>query len=147
MPTADQSPPLGLTLERRSGYEFLVRLDEPMVPEFIVEEGPPIGEGRGPSPDALLGTAIGSCLASSLLFCLTKAHVVVDKFSARVELERVRNERGRLRIGSVKVALMVEMPDDQRERFERCRQIFEDYCTVTESVRHGISVEVDVSSP
>jgi organic hydroperoxide reductase OsmC/OhrA len=136
---------VGLTLERRSGYEFTVHLDEPGVPDFVIDEGPPLGESRGASPEALLGTAIGSCLASSLLFCLTRARLAVDKLSARVELERVRDERGRLRIGSIRVALLVQVPVDKREHFERRRHIFEDYCTVTESVRRGIPVEANVS--
>lgn len=131
-----------LTLDRKSGYEFLVRVDESSIPPFIAEEGPPLGEARGPAPDALLGAAIGSCLASSLLFCLGKSHISVDDLDARVEVEKARNEAGRLRIGGVKVALHVRVPAEQRERFERCRTLFEQFCTVTESVRQGIPVEV-----
>jgi organic hydroperoxide reductase OsmC/OhrA len=132
-----------VTLKRKTRYEFVVRVDET---SFIVDEGPPLGEGHGPSPDALLGAATGSCLASSLLFCLEKAHLPVDNVSARVDVEKVRNERGRLRIGSIRVGLAVHVPEEYHERFERCRQLFEDFCIVTESIRHGIHVEVGVST-
>jgi len=133
-----------LTLERKTRYEFLVRVDET---SFVVDEAPPLGEGHGPSPDALLGAATGSCLASSLVFCLEKAHLPVDAVGARVEVDKVRNDRGRIRIGAIRVALRVNLSQEHRERFERCRQLFEDFCVVTESVRHGIPVEVSVETP
>ncbi len=137
-------PTTTVTLERKSRYEFL-RVDE-TIPEFIVDEDLPLGEGRGPSPEALLGAATGSCLASSLLFCLEKARVPVDKLSVRIDVDKIRNERGRLPIGSIRAELSVQIPEEQRDRFERCRSLFEDYCVVTESVRQGIPVNVSVST-
>jgi uncharacterized OsmC-like protein len=138
-------PPTTVTLERNARYQFIVRVGE-TIPEFIIDEDPPLGDGRGPSPEALLGASIGSCLASSLLFCLEKARVTVDKLRVRIDVHKMRNERGRLRIGSIRVGLDAQVPEEHRERFERCRSIFEDYCVVTESVRHGIPVDVDVST-
>lgn len=132
-----------VTLERKTRYEFVVRVDETI---FVADEGPPLGEGHGPSPDALLGAATGSCLTSSLLFCLEKARVPVETIGARAEVNKVRNERGRIRIGSIRVDIVAHVAEEYRERFERCRQLFEDYCIVTESVRHGIPVEVAVST-
>ena len=131
-----------VTLERRERYEFVVRADG--LAPFLVDEPPPLGEGHGPGPDTLLGSAIGSCLGSSLLFCAGKAHVPLDRLSVRVSVEKTRNERGRLRIGSIKVELAVDVALEHRERFERCRGLFEDYCVVTESVRNGIPVDVAV---
>ncbi|HVA28739.1 MAG TPA: OsmC family protein [Candidatus Baltobacteraceae bacterium] len=131
-----------LTIERTSGYEFMVRVDEASVKEFLVEEGPPLGTGRSPGPDVMLGAAVGTCLSASLLFCLTKAHIDVEHLSAGVSIDKARDERGRLRIGSIEASLSVRVPADQRERFERCRTLFEDFCTVTQSVRAGIPVTV-----
>lgn len=133
-----------VTLERKSRYEFTVRIDG-VEGGFNVDEGAPLGEGNGPSPDALLGAATGGCLASSLLFCLEKAHVAVDALTARIEVGKVRDERGRVRIGSMNVVLAAKVAQEHHERFERCRTLFEDYCVVTQSVRSGIPVEVDVS--
>ena len=47
-----------------------------------------------------MGAAVGNCLAASLLFCLEKARVPVTDIRARVEGYVVRNESGRLRVGS-----------------------------------------------
>lgn len=142
-PIEQNLPTTTVTLERKTRYEFVVRVDETV---FIADEGPPLGEGHGPTPDALLGAATGSCLSASLLFCLEKAHVPVEKLTARVDVEKVRNERGRLRIGSIKVRLVVQVTEENLTRFDRCRGLFEDYCIVTESVRHGIPIEVSVST-
>lgn len=131
-----------LTLERKSGYEFLVRIEESAVPPFTAEEGPPLGEGQGPAPDALLGAAVGSCLGSSLLYCLSKSHIESGALQVAVDVEKARNDAGRIRVSGIRVRLRAAVPPEQRERFERCKTLFEQFCTVTESVRHGLPVEV-----
>ena len=56
----------------------------------------------------------------------------------------VRNERGRLRIGEIRVRLAPDVAPEQRERMSRCLELFEDFCTVTQSIRQGIAVNVEV---
>ena len=56
-----------LTLDR--DYQFMAEFpDSPAVRSIRVDEAPPLGEGQGPNPAALLTAAIGNCLAASLLF-------------------------------------------------------------------------------
>jgi organic hydroperoxide reductase OsmC/OhrA len=50
-------------------------------------------------------------------------------------------------MSAVRVELVAHVPEEYRDRFERCRSLFEDYCVVAESLRHGIPVEVAVSVP
>jgi uncharacterized OsmC-like protein len=59
----------------------------------------------------------------------------------------VRNEKGRLRIGKIDVSIMVNLPDGQYDRINRCLDLFEDYCIVTASVRKGIPINVVVTDP
>ncbi len=136
-----------LTIEMRAPYEFTVRVEGANAHAYTTGEGPPLGPAGNPAPDELLGAALATCLASSLLFCVQKAHVTVEALTGSVRVQKARNERGRLRIGSVEVAFDARVPDDQRERFKRCRTLFEEYCTVTESVRAGIPVEVALRVP
>jgi organic hydroperoxide reductase OsmC/OhrA len=68
----------------------------------------------------------------------------VHGLRTEVEGTFVRNERGRMRIGEIRVTLAPEVTPEQRERMGRCLELFEDFCIVTESVRHGIKVEVAV---
>lgn len=58
----------------------------------------------------------------------------------------VRNARGRLRIGELRVRLAPGITAEQRERIGRCLDLFQDFCIVTESVRDGIAVDVQVES-
>ncbi len=134
-----------LDLRFQDGYEFAVDFGEPGVPELVVDEHPPIGAGRGPDPARMLATAVGHCLASSFLFCVRKARIEVKAFAVRVEGTMVRNERGRLRIGELKVRLAPEVQAGDRERMGRCLEIFEDFCIVTQSVRQGLNVQVEVT--
>ena len=56
----------------------------------------------------------------------------------------VRNERGRLRIGALRVRLAPTVADADRPRLARCFELFEDYCVVTDSVRDGVDIAVEV---
>jgi hypothetical protein len=35
--------------------------------------------------------------------------------------------------------------EENQKKTERCRQLFEDFCIVTSSIRQGIKVDVDLS--
>jgi organic hydroperoxide reductase OsmC/OhrA len=130
----------------RDGYSFTVDFADGEGPPLIVDELPPLGEARGPNPARLLAAAIGSCLSASLLFCLRKSRLDVSGLRTTVDGTLVRNDRGRLRIGAIRVRLAPELAPEQRERMGRCLQLFEDFCTVTESVRNGINVDVEVET-
>lgn len=63
---------------------------------------------------------------------------------AHVDMQIVRTPERRLRIGTVKVTL--RLPEGvSSEALGACRGTFEDFCTVTASVRRGIDVEVVIA--
>ncbi|HSB71728.1 MAG TPA: OsmC family protein [Candidatus Methylomirabilis sp.] len=132
------------TLTREEGYRFRVRFDHEGMPDLITDEAPPIGEGKGPTPSRLLATAVANCLAASLLFCLGKARIEVEGLEAEVVTEFARNEAGRLRIGGMRVRLSPRWDAETAAKAQRCLGIFESFCVVTESVRHGVPVSVEV---
>jgi organic hydroperoxide reductase OsmC/OhrA len=131
-----------VNLTLRDGYAFNVRFAPGEGPALVVDELPPLGEGDGPNPARLLAAAVGSCLSASLLFCLRKSRVEVADLRTVVEGTIVRNERGRLRIGGLRVRLTPQLTPEQRDRIGRCADLFQDFCIVTESVREGIAVDV-----
>lgn len=131
-------------LRLQDGYAFTVDFGAAGVPRLLADEPPPLGAGRGPNAARLVAAAVGNCLAASLLYCLRRAHVEVKELRARVEGTLVRNERGRLRLGEIRVRLSPDVAAGDLARLDRCVDLFEDYCTVTESVRHGITVDVAV---
>jgi uncharacterized OsmC-like protein len=134
-----------IALEREQGYRFRVKFNRAGVADLITDEREPIGGGEGPSPGMLLQTAIANCLASSLLFCLEKARLEVKDLEAEVEAVTGRNEEGRMRIQRVRVRLMPTMGGGDVQKVGRCLDIFEAFCLVTESVRQGLPVDVDVA--
>ena len=132
-------------LELVEGYKFKVGFDVKDVPSLVVDEIKPIGEGLGPNPTRLLSTAVGHCLSSSLLYCLSKAKVVVKKLETTVIADVKRNKEGYLRIAGLDVQVHLEVNEEDKARVPRCLDIFENYCTVTQSVRKGIEVKVNVN--
>ena len=125
-------------------YEMEVDFGIPGVGALTVDEPPPLGGGEGPNPARLLAAAVGSCMSASLLFCLRRAHLDAPGLRTRVEGTLVRNERGRLRIGGLRVTLRPGMPPEDAERAARCLELFEDFCIVGQSVQAGIPLEVRV---
>ena len=139
------SESISTKLEFLEGYKFKVGFDVEGVPSLVVDEMKPIGEGLGPNPTRLLSTAVGHCLSSSLLFCLDKAKVKVNKLETTVKASVKRNEEGYLRIVGLDVQIRLEVAQEDRVRVPRCLSVFEKYCTVTQSVRKGIEVKVNVN--
>lgn len=131
-------------LKLSKGYEFKVIFDAAGVPEFIVDEMTPIGESIGPNPTRLLSAAVGHCLSSSLLFCLRKARVSVKDLETEVKANLERNKEGYLRVISLDAQIRLDVNKDDKSRVDRCLSIFENYCTVTQSVRKGIDVKVTI---
>ena len=136
-----------LTLEREDAFAFTVRFDDETLAGLTVDEMPPLGAARGPNPARLLAAAIGHCLSASLLFCLQKARVDVNDLTTRVHGRLARNDDGRWRIAGIEVELEPATGDVPPERLQRCLDVFEDYCIVTQSVRSGIEVDVTVKPP
>lgn len=136
-----------VTLELEEGYRFRGDLGDPSFSALLMDEPPPLGTGRGPNASRVLATAVGNCLAASLLFCLRKARLEVDAMQATVRVSTGRNERGRLRLTGLSVTLDPRLAGEAADpsRARRCLAIFEDFCVVTESVRDGLPIQVHVA--
>ncbi|HEU4351106.1 MAG TPA: OsmC family protein [Burkholderiales bacterium] len=136
---------IGIELEQREGYEFLVRFDQPANSELLLDEPPPLGGGHGPNAARLVAAAVANCLSASLAFCLRgkfKQNVGPVRAMATARLEK--NKRGRLRIAGIDVVLSLSEKFGDMPYQERCLGQFEDFCIVTQSIRQGIPVSVDV---
>ncbi|HEX6135492.1 MAG TPA: OsmC family protein [Longimicrobiales bacterium] len=133
-----------ISLTWRNGYEFEVDFEQEGVAALITDEPPPLGAAAGPNPARLLAAAVGNCMSASLKFCLERARIEVQGLKTTVEGTLVRNERGRLRIGSLRVRLHPTLEPEALERIARCLDVFEDFCIVGQSVRDGIDIDVEV---
>jgi organic hydroperoxide reductase OsmC/OhrA len=130
------------------GYEFVATFEDGAgLPPIVFDEPPPLGEGSGPNAAAVLAAAIGNCLAASFAFCLRKVRLEPLDVTAEVVAHVARNEQGRFRVKDIDVEIRPEVAENDRARAERCEQLFEDFCIVTESVRRGIPVNVKIVEP
>lgn len=132
-----------IRVEQLEGFEFRVKFDKEQFAPLLLDEPPPLGHDAAPNAARVLAAAIGNCLAASLVFCLKKAKVEVSGVTADVDVEIVRNEARRLRVGKVNVTLHTSLAADD-PALASCLGTFEEFCIVTQSVRQGIEVEVHV---
>ncbi len=132
-----------VTVTRQEKYKFLVDFGE-NIPNMVADEPPPLGEGAGPSPERLLGAAIANCLCGSLVFAINKFKGDPGRLSATATCETGRNASNRLRITHVEVDIALEAKPEELPHLDRALAQFEEFCTVSESVRAGIPFAVSV---
>ncbi len=137
---------VSVTVTRQDKYRFLVDFG-PGIAKTVADEPPPIGDGAGPSPSQLLAAAVANCLTSSLLFALGKFKEDPGHPTTAVTCEFSRNERGRLRVTGMKVTITLGTAPEALRHLDRALSEFEDFCTVSQSVRAGIPFTVTVKSP
>lgn len=145
---SDEFPRVAVSVDQVARYQFEVSYPGTPLRPIMVDEAPPVGSGTGPGPAQALAGAVGHCLSSTLYNSLERAHVRSTPIRTRVTVSFGRNERGRLRVANLAVEVeCAPLDESDRERFNRCVTIFEDYCTVTGSVRTGIEVRTEVRPP
>ena len=134
-----------ITLEQQDGFDFRVKFDWPDNPDLLLDEPEPLGKRHGPNAARLVAAAVGNCLSASLVFCLSsKFKQNPGPLRASVTGRLARNERGRIRIGGLSVRIELAEDASALQHLDRCMAQFEDFCVVTESIRHGIPVDVEV---
>jgi organic hydroperoxide reductase OsmC/OhrA len=131
-------------LEQFEGYQFNLKFDWPDVPELSLDSGPPLGRSAGPDAERLLAGAVGYCLTASLFFCMRKFKQTPGTLRTEVSGVLARNERGRLRVGQLNARIHLSDEAGQIAHFDRCAQQFEDFCVVSDSIRHGIPLNVEI---
>jgi organic hydroperoxide reductase OsmC/OhrA len=133
-----------LTLTQESDYVFRIEFDDTAIPALHTDESAPLGNDSGPNPSRMLVAAVANCLSASLLFSLRKYKNTPGTIVTRARATLERNEQKRLRVAHIDV--VIELPDAAADyaQIERLLQQFENFCVVTESVRHGVAVDVSV---
>lgn len=140
-----ESLTVSITLEQEDDYAFRIRFDDTTIAELMTDEPEPLGKGEGPNPTRLLVSAVANCLSASLLFALRKFKNSPGKLVTHATAELVRNEQGRLRVGHIHADIRLAEAGTAHASLERILAQFENFCVVTESVRHGIDVSVSIT--
>lgn len=130
-------------LKQVQDFRFAMNFGEGM-PAIYGDEPPPLGKGTGPSPSQLLAAAVANCLSDSLLFALRKFKQKPEPIQTAVSATIDRNADNRLRVMNIDVKLMLGVPGESLAHLDRALVQFEEFCTVSQSVRQGIPVTVEV---
>lgn len=107
----------------------------------------------GPNPSRMLALGVLGCLSASFIFCLKKRKFKVEDFRSEAEIAITRNEQGFWRVKQIDVNIEPKIEDPETlKRAKECLKttkdgisFFEQYCTVTQSVRSGIEVNVNIN--
>jgi uncharacterized OsmC-like protein len=140
------SEEVSVTITRQDKYRFLIDFG-PDVAKTMADEPAPLGDGAGPSPPQLLAAAMANCLSASLLFAHGKFKEDPGRLTATAVCEIGRNQQNRLRVTAIKVAITLGVAPESLRHLDRALAQFEDFCTVSQSVRSGIPFSVSVRSP
>ena len=130
-------------IEQQEDFRFAIRFGDG-IPPLDTDETPPLGKGAGPTPDQLLAAAVGNCLSDSLLFALRKFKQAPEPIRATATATIDRNAENRLRVLGINVKLTLGTPRASLAHLDRALGQFEEFCTVSQSVRQGLPVTVEV---
>lgn len=135
---------VGLSLEKE--MIFKCELGEIKVKDCYIDEEHDVEASMwGPNPSRMLGMAILGCLSASFIFCLKKKNLSLNDLNAEAEVSIARNQKGFWRVKKIDVVIKMHIEDpDTRKRADQCKKMFERYCIVTQAVREGIDVEVNL---
>lgn len=120
---------------------------------YIDEEHREEVDMLGPNPSRLLALGVLGCLSASFIFCLKKRNFNLDDLESEAEVIIAKNEKGFLRIKKIDVNINPKIQNpDTLKRAKQCLKaakegvsFFEQYCIVTQSVRSGIEVNVNLN--
>ena len=134
-----------ITIKQVADYRFEINFGSAHYPALTVDEAEPIGGGAGPCPEQLLVAGVANCLVASLVFALSKHREDAHGIEAQARCRIARNAEGRLRVAGIDVAIVLGADARDLKRIDRVLAQFECFCTVSESVKAGIPVEVCVN--
>jgi uncharacterized OsmC-like protein len=130
-------------LSQRHDYRFDIVFGDAM-PVLTSDEPAPLGTGLGPSPVQMLCAAVGNCLSDSLLFAFRKFKQEPSPLQCVVTAEIGRNDDNRLRVLHMNAQIRMGVLVASLEQVDHVLAQFEEFCTVTQSVRQGIPITVEV---
>jgi uncharacterized OsmC-like protein len=132
------------TLKLKRIERYLFQLDFGEFGNILADEPEPLGGGEGPSPSAMLAASVANCLSASLIYALSRKKEDPGEMTAEITGTTARVGKF-LRITKIKVALKLGVAKDELSSLPDALKMFENYCTVTQSVRAGVEVDVEIS--
>ncbi|MHA2326800.1 MAG: OsmC family protein [Promethearchaeota archaeon] len=118
-----------------------VKMEECIIDETNKNEA----DMLGPNASRLLAMAVLGCLNASFMFCLSKRDFTIEDLESEAVVTIFRNDKGFVRVKKIDVDIKPKINSpEMRKRADQCRKMFEQYCTVTASIREGININVNI---
>ena len=138
------SEEIAVTITRQDKYRFLIDFG-PAIAASVADEPPPLGDGAGPAPDP----------------APRRRRRQLPVLEPRVRLRQIQGRSGRIAhdgdpgdrpqrakihfwVQAMKVAMTLGVAAKSLTHLDRALAQFEDFCTVSQSVRTGIPFTVTV---
>ena len=116
--------------------------------EVIIDEPKSFhGDDQGPSPIEYFLIGTGSCIASSLIFCLNKNKVKFSDYKVMVE-GKLKHKGPKMLLKLVQILVKVELHvEDEKSKaaLEYCKSIFQSHCPLSDSLINGIPLELEIN--
>ncbi len=93
----------------------------------------------------LLAASATYCMASSLKLCLEEKGIKVNSISANSKIQMGKSESGRNIVEIINLNVIVNVPEENYEGLEHCREILEKGSLITRSLKKGIKVNHIIS--
>ncbi|MES3008256.1 MAG: OsmC family protein [Pseudomonadota bacterium] len=122
---------------------YLFQIDFGEFGNLLSDEPAPLGGGEGPSPAGLLAASVANCLSASLLYALRRHKEDPGELTATITGRFGRVEKF-LRITHFDVEIRLGSNMSTLPTLVSAVAQFENYCTITQSVRQGIEVDVAI---
>jgi len=135
-----------VNITRESRYKFSVDFGAGL-PGLTADEPSPLGEDAGPSPTQLLAAAVANCLSASFIFACNKYKEDPGALTATAVCQIGRNEKNRLRVTGIDVRITLGAAPQTLSHLDRAMAQFEEFCTVSQSVRAGIPFTAQIVAP
>lgn len=122
---------------------YLFQIDFGEFGNLLTDEPAPMGGGEGPDPASLLAAAVVNCLSASLMFAFRKYKDDAGELTATVTgtVDRVGKFQ---RITQLNVQMQLGAASADLPNLDKVVSQFENFCTVTESVRSGVPVSIEI---
>lgn len=112
---------------------------------FIDEQNKKSINKIGPNPSKLLALSVLACLAGSFTFCVQKNNSLLSDIEGKAIITSKRNEEGFWRLKKIDITLNPKIDNPKmRKRVDQCQKNFEQFCIISESIREGIDININL---
>ena len=105
------------------------------------------GENKGPSPVEYFLIGVGGCMGSTFTYCLQKQDIEIESLEIVVD-GHLKHAGSKMSLQLVKIdaeILLTVKNGESPDKIEHCLKTFREYCIVSNSLTHGIPIEIKVS--